>query len=319
MHFTRLIRPLNLFIIALTMYGLGWYFDPMEGCSCTYIVTDWPFFLLVLSTVMIAAGGNIINDYFDVRADRVNKPEKLIIGKHVKKRVAIVSHWVLNFIAFSIAAYLSYRMKSFWYVFIHLFSINILWFYSMYFKRRFLSGNVLVAALTALVPVIVGIFFFQSQVDLPYTGYIRYYPFTEQLGIDILLYIATGLACFAFVLNLAREIVKDIEDMEGDKVLKSQSIPITLGVKKSKWFIGIILLISVGLAAYFGLRFRELSVNNLLPVLLSGGVAIICVLLTIKAKERKHYRIINHLIKLAMTIGLLTPVYWKLLSIYGAN
>ncbi len=319
MYFIRLVRPLNLLIIALTMYGLGWYLDPMVGCSCTYIVTDWPFFLLVISTVMIAAGGNIINDYFDVRADRVNKPEKVIIGKYVKKRVAIASHWIINFIAFSIAAYLSYRMKSFWYVFIHLFSINILWFYSMYFKRRFLTGNILVAALTAMVPVIVGIFFHQSQVSLPYSGYIKYYPFVEQLGIDILLYIAIGLACFAFVLNLSREIVKDIEDIEGDKVLKAKSIPITLGVKKSKWFIVIVLLMSIGLAGYFGYRFHELSPKNLLPVLLAGGVALICVLLTILAKERKNYRLINHLIKLAMTIGLLTPVYWKLLSIYGSN
>ncbi|MFT5859342.1 MAG: 4-hydroxybenzoate polyprenyltransferase [Flavobacteriaceae bacterium] len=317
MHFIRLIRPLNLLIIALTMYGLGWYFDPMEGCSCTYIVTELPFFLLVLSTVMIAAGGNIINDYFDVRADRINKPDRLIIGKHVKKRVAIVSHWVLNLVAFSIAVYLSYKMQSFWYMFIHLFSINILWFYSLYFKRKFLTGNILVAALTAMVPVLVGIFFQQSMLTNPVSGFTIYYPFMDVRGVDIILHISLGLASFAFLLNLAREIVKDIEDIEGDKLLKATTIPIKLGTVKSKWIIAIVLMLSISMSVYFGMRFSDFSLINLLPVLLAGLVALIAAFLLISAEKRPHYRRINHLIKLAMTIGLLTPVYWKILALYG--
>ena len=317
MHFIRLIRPLNLLIIVLTMYGLGWYFDPMEGCSCTFIVTKLPFFLLVLSTVMIAAGGNIINDYFDIRADRINKPEQVIIGKHIKKRIAIISHWGINFVAFGIAVYLSYKMQSFWYMFIHLFSINILWFYSLYFKRKFLTGNVLVAALTATVPILVGIFFQQNMLPNPSSGFTFYYPFINVRGVDIILHISLGLASFAFVLNLAREIVKDLEDIEGDKALKAKTIPITLGAQKSKWIIAVVLVLSIAMSVYFGMRFSDLSLINLVPVLLAGLVALIAAFLLILAEQRKHYRRINHLIKLAMTIGLLTPVYWKLISIYG--
>lgn len=317
MHFIRLIRPLNLLIIALTMYGLGWYFDPMEGCSCTFIVTKLPFFLLVLSTVMIAAAGNIINDYFDIRADRINKPEQVIIGKHIKKRIAIISHWGINFVAFGIAVYLSYKMQSFWYMFIHLFSINILWFYSLYFKRKFLTGNVLVAALTATVPILVGIFFQQNMLPNPSSGFTFYYPFINVRGVDIILHISLGLASFAFVLNLAREIVKDLEDIEGDKALKAKTIPIKLGTQKSKWIIAVVLVLSIAMSVYFGMRFSDLSLINLVPVLLAGFVALIAAFLLILAEQRKHYRRINHMIKLAMTIGLLTPVYWKLISIYG--
>ena len=92
MHFIRLIRPLNIIIVAVTMYGLGWYFESIYGYSSEFGITSITFNLLVLSTLMIAAAGNIINDYFDIKADRINKPERLIIGKYVKRRVAIVSH-----------------------------------------------------------------------------------------------------------------------------------------------------------------------------------------------------------------------------------
>src|SRR5690554_4332822 len=101
-HFLRLIRPINLLIIAATMYSIGAYLDAIyspinEG---EMIIQSFNFFLLVISTVMIAAAGNIINDYFDVRADRINRPEGTIIMTHIKRRWAIVYHWVLNFVAF---------------------------------------------------------------------------------------------------------------------------------------------------------------------------------------------------------------------------
>ena len=99
MYFLRLLRPTNLAIIAFTMYGTGWFLEYYTDCIGELWSID--FFLLVLSTVIIAGAGNIINDYFDIKADRVNKPDRMIIGKHVKRRVAIISHWFLNIVAFS--------------------------------------------------------------------------------------------------------------------------------------------------------------------------------------------------------------------------
>lgn len=317
MHLIRLVRPLNLLIIALTMYGLGWYFDPMEGCSCTFIVTDWPFFWLVFSTVLIAAGGNIINDYFDVRADRVNKPHRLIITKHVKKRSAIFLHWTINFVAFSIAVYLSWIMDSFWYLFIHLFSINVLWFYSMYFKRRFLIGNVLIAALTALVPVLVGIFFYQHNVSNVAWYNMELFPFNlEHSTPRIILYISLGLAVFAFLLNLAREVVKDMEDVEGDKKLSAKTMPISWGPKKSKQFIGLTLLAAVIAAAMFIYLIEAFTFTTVLPGVIAAVLIATAIVLVSSAKSKKDYRRINHCIKLAMIVGLLTPVYWKILTTY---
>ena len=85
-HFIRLTRPLNLLIAGLTMYGLGWYVESQYSNGTIHGVRSLSFFLLVFSTILIAAAGNVINDYFDVRADRINKPEKLIIGVHIKRR-----------------------------------------------------------------------------------------------------------------------------------------------------------------------------------------------------------------------------------------
>ncbi|MCJ8288974.1 MAG: geranylgeranylglycerol-phosphate geranylgeranyltransferase [Crocinitomicaceae bacterium] len=317
MHFIRLIRPLNLIIIALTMYGLGWYFDPMEGCSCTYIVTDWPFFWLVFSTVLIAAGGNIINDYFDVRADRVNKPHRLIITKHIKKRTAIVMHWTINLIAFSIALYLSWIMDSFWYLFIHLFSINVLWFYSMYFKRQFLTGNVLIAALTALVPVLVGIFFYQQNLANTEWYNMELFPFNLNGSTPrIIMYISLGLAIFAFLLNLAREVIKDMEDVDGDKKLHAKTLPISWGYKKSKWFVGISLFAAICAAGMLIYLIEAFTIMTVLPGIIAAILILIAIILVSSASTKSDYRRINHCLKLAMTVGLLTPVYWKIISTY---
>ncbi|PIE87342.1 MAG: hypothetical protein CSA03_00605 [Bacteroidetes bacterium] len=317
MHLLRLTRPLNLIIIALTMYGLGWYFDPMEGCSCTFIVTDWPFFWLVFSTVLIAAGGNIINDYFDVRADRVNKPERLIITRHIKKRSAIFMHWTINIIAFSIAIYLSWIMDSFWYLFIHLFSINVLWFYSLYLKRRFLIGNIFIAALTALVPVLVGIFFFQHNQTNPEWYNVQLFPFNmEGSTPKMILYISTGLAVFAFLLNLAREVIKDMEDVEGDKKLHAKTLPITWGIAKSKWFTVLVLLIAMGTAAALFYLIESFTFTNIAPGIAAGAIILLTIVLALSAKTKKDFRRVNHCIKLAMTVGLLTPVYWKIIMTY---
>ncbi|MCH2223844.1 MAG: geranylgeranylglycerol-phosphate geranylgeranyltransferase [Crocinitomicaceae bacterium] len=312
MHFIRLIRPINLLIIALTMYGLGWYFDT---CISDGGVNSFTFFILVLSTIIIAAAGNIINDYFDVRADRINKPDRMVIEKHIKKRVAIVTHWGFNFIAFSMAIYLTWKTGSFWYAFIHLFSINVLWLYSLYFKRQFLIGNLLIAALTALVTILVGIYFYQiNNISSHELGTI--YPFENIHNSFSIIWISLGLALFAFLLNFAREIVKDIEDVKGDLELKSRTIPIVLGTIKSKRIVAFILAIVI-LSALFVWNQYQLSFNSMILIGVSALTTTIALILLFQSTERKHYRLVNHLIKLSMTAGLLTPIYWKLIAIYG--
>ena len=318
MHFIRLTRPLNLVIIAITMYGLGWYLDDMIAPELGVGITSLDFFLLCISTMMIAAAGNIINDYFDVRADRINKPHKLIIGKTVKRRVAIVTHWVLNFFAFAIAAYLSWRLETFWYLFIHLLSINMLWYYSSYFKRKFLIGNIMIAGLTALVPMLVGFYYFHSININPEAIHTKIlFPFVEFEGRTFLVFISIALAGFAFILNLGREIVKDMEDVEGDKLLKAKTVPIVMGEKSAKFIIAIFLIMALAMVGLLTTFFPEISGKAFLPIYLSGALTLLALVFLFLTREKSNYKKVNMWIKLAMVVGLLSPVYWKLLVYYG--
>lgn len=326
MYFLKLIRPINLVIIALTMYSVRFFYFVLGGAHSSNASEQFDFSLLVFSTILIAAAGNIINDYFDVRADRVNRPDRLIITKHMKRRWAIISHWILNVIAFSIAIYLSVRYKSFWYVFIHLLTINSLWFYSSYFKRKPLIGNILIAGLTALVPILCGIHFY-LQLEFPTTDLVKHPAVsTIQEGIaawkNVLLndgIFILVLSYFAFTLNLSREIIKDIEDMEGDKLIFAKTLPLVIGVRKSMWIASFILLMApVFFLLLFFLQVKSDYLINLLvllPLAISSVLNVISVAFLLPKKVTvRTLKNADFVIKIAMLSGIIIPFYWWLMS-----
>jgi 4-hydroxybenzoate polyprenyltransferase len=309
MHFLKLIRLINLLIIVLTMYGVHTYliavnYDEMVNTHAL------DFFLLVISTVMIAAGGNIINDYFDVKADRVNKPEKLIITKHIKRRWAIVTHWALNGVAFSIAIYLSIKYQSLWFVFIHLISINTLWFYSMLFKRKVLVGNIMIATMTALVPILVIVFFRVNNYSP--------YPHSEfdplSWGADIDYTVIYLIAAFAFIQNMAREIVKDAQDVAGDQLIYVKSLPMVIGESKSlKVVIALLLALPVFFVWISVLELDTLVQNTSffkasLPFAIAS-ILNVAVIFLILVQKKMHLRLYDGLIKLSMLCGVLATFY----------
>ena len=184
------------------------------------------FVLFVVFTLLIAGAGNAINDYFDVRSDRINKPEKIVLEKTIKRRWAIIIHWVFNAIALVLSLYLSWRFKSWFYVFIHFFTTYLLWTYSVNLKRRLFWSNLSIALLVGIIPIIA----LKPIYDLGLQP--------NNLG-PVLLF-----SLFAFLLNFSREIIKDIQDMEGDSLRNVRSIPIVYGRNKARWIAtGISLLI----------------------------------------------------------------------------
>ena len=310
------------------MYAVRFFYFTIGGkINVDMFFEQFNFLLLTFSTVCIAAAGNIINDYFDVKADKINRPEKLIVTKYITKRKAIIWHWVLNGIGFIIATYLSIFYHTFWYVFIHLISINSLWLYSVYFKRKFVIGNILIAALTALVVLLSGFHFYhvcryelhpilQAKISIPASldhAIIYWKNLFLNAGNFIFL-----LCFFAFVLNLGREIVKDMEDVEGDKLLKAKTIPIVLGNSTAKW-IAFLILSSVPV---FYISFLSLTIHDnqlihlvaTLPVFVASSLVVIALILLISLKSTpKNLKAIDKIIKLAMLVGIMTPFYWWLL------
>ena len=313
----RLVRPLNLIIIAITMYGCRYF---ILATNSFQKVNDVPiaFGLLVLSTLLIAAGGNVINDYFDIKADRVNKPEKLIVGKLINKRKAILFHWILNAIAFLTGIGLSIYFKTASIVFIQLISINLLWFYSLHFKRKIFLGNFVVAVLTGMIPILVIIYFeVLNNFGKPFS------PFHENTWSNILNYnYIYVLAIMAFIQNFAREIVKDMEDVDGDKLLHAKTIPMVLGFARTKVLVSGILFFTPLIyfffiidnqLASFGLTFWT-SIGWLIASLFDlGGIALFTFSTNNQLKSNQL------LIKVSMLFGVLTTfhVYLNYL-VYGS-
>ncbi len=306
MHFIKLIRPINMAIIVLTMYGVRYY---IQSVNYYQKIDDngIDFFLLVFSTVLIAAAGNIINDYFDVKADRINRPEKLIITKHIKRRWAIFVHWIFNGVAFTIALYLSAKYQSLWFVFIHLLSINARWFYSMLFKRKIIIGNILIAGLTALVPLLVMIYFKVGNANgLPYS---EFNPESWRPIIDDTIIYVYLLAIFAFIQNFAREIVKDAQDVDGDKLIYVKSLPMAIGEKKSLFIVGVLLFLLpvfyAGVAVYNG---NYVFLSKTLPFFCASLLNLFSVVWIFTSKK-SSLKLLNNLIKIAMLVGVLGTYY----------
>ena len=300
MHFIRLIRPINLGIIALTMYGVWFY---AQSFSKQLIFHQIDFALLVLSTMIIAAGGNIINDYFDVRADRINKPQRLIISKHIKRRWAIVLHWICNVSAFAIASYLSIKYQTIWFVVIHVASITFLWWYSVKLKKVTLVGNLVISLLSVLVIYLTLLFIdtvnytneFQQLLDNSYDPLFH-------IRIKWIIFIFMGMA---FLQNLAREIVKDIEDMEGDKVIGARTVPMILGNRKTLVIIGVFLSFFplgffVGISVYYPTFDWKLSTVISLAAIINGISFVICLLNTAHS-----VKVVKSLLKASMLVGLI--------------
>lgn len=238
--FFRLIRWPNLVFIVVTQL-LFYYcvYEPLlaeaPGRSAKFL-----FLLLILSSVFIAAAGYIINDYFDLQIDVVNKPQKIIIDKYIKRRWAIVWHWILSGLGILITIYIGYKTGAWIISLINILCVMLLWFYSVTLKKKLLAGNFTIALLAAWV--ILCIYFFTGAHFL--TGWAeekgnfnirRFFKFT-------LLY-----AGFAFIMTLIREVIKDIEDQEGDRKYGCKTMPIAWGVPASKVFAAV--WIVVGIAA----------------------------------------------------------------------
>jgi 4-hydroxybenzoate polyprenyltransferase len=230
----NLVRLPNLLMIAgtmlLTRYCLIGEMLNLQGLWLSQ--SDIDFTLLVLSVVLIAAAGYMINDYFDTKTDSINKPDKVVVGREISRRQVMAIHIILNVLGVMLGFYLAYKIHFLQLGFINLLSVGLLWFYSTTYKRRFLIGNVIISLLTGILPILVGLF-------EPHFHYLKN-------G----MYFVVGYACFAFIISLIREVIKDMEDVEGDKVDGCTTMPIVIGIKPSKIIALALSLGMIGMIAY---------------------------------------------------------------------
>ncbi len=247
--YLRLIRVKNLLIIAATMILLRYMIIQtiLLGFGLNLqLPTIW-FFVLVVATMLIAAGGYVINDYFDTKADLINRPKTVVVGKMVSRRGAIAFHLTLTILGAIMGTLVSFKIGRPIFSLLFFLTAGILWFYSTTYKRQLFTGNLVVAILTSIVPLIPLIF--EAQMLGTFSDII----FIYQLNLKLIIYWVGGFVFFAFMLTLAREIIKDIEDFEGDTSLGRNTIPVHFGVKTSKLIISAILFVTlIALVLAFG-------------------------------------------------------------------
>ncbi len=281
------------------MFGVRMY---MVQFVNDYDISEFNFWLLVFSTVIIAAGGNIINDYFDVRADRVNRPSRVIIGKFIKRRWAIVSHWCFNSIAFCIALYLSWYYQSFVFILIHVVSITLLWWYSVSLKKKPFIGNFVVSLLTVLVIYLTQVFI---NLDGSFENNILKFQNDSVFNIPSL-YIVWIFMGMAFLQNFAREIIKDAEDVKGDLVIGAKTLAMILGNTKTIKLIGGLLVLYP--IVYFSTAFYLIDSFDWLkslPITLSACTNFLIFVFAFFTRNRTSIKAIKNLLKISMFFGII--------------
>lgn len=303
--FFKLIRWPNLVFIVLTQmlfrfFVLRFVYQNGTGDFENIKLSLPLFYWIVFASVCIAAAGYIINDYFDVNIDLINKPSKLIVDRYIKRRWAIVWHIVLSFIGLVISCYVGYELRNFYIPLFNFAAIIVLWFYSTTFKKKLLIGNILISLLTAWVILVLTFSEHPAHVISADVYWKR------------LIKVSFIYAGFAFIISLIREVIKDMEDMQGDSKYGSTTMPIVWGLQVSKVFAAVWLVVIIcGVA---GVQIYVLQLGWWLSAVYSL-IAIIIPLLWIlrklyAAQSPKDFHRLSTAIKLVMFTGILSMIFF---------
>jgi 4-hydroxybenzoate polyprenyltransferase len=245
--YLMLVRWQNLLMTAIVLFVMEkWVATPIL-CAAYFgeQLPWWLLTLLMLATVLITAGGYVINDYFDVKIDQINRPDRLIVTRSVTKPEAMRLFQVLTAAGIVCGIVASVCLRSWVTAVIFVFVPGLLWFYSASYKRQFLIGNLIVALAAALCPILIAI------ANVAWLKHL----YGDVNGIDVLslttlphdLYMwIGGFAAFAFWGTFIREIIKDMQDVTGDRELECHSLPVVLGEPATKGIVTALLLAMAG-------------------------------------------------------------------------
>ena len=303
--FLQLIRWKNLMMIVCIQLLFKFVYFPVFSVATT--LSNLDFSLLLLATIAIAAAGYINNDIYDVEADKVNKPNKVIIGKKITSKQGYTFYYILNIIALAAGFYVSYSIDKLSFIAIFIITALLLKVYNSDFKKKPLVGNIIVSLLVSLSILIVGIFDVIPAITNENVVE-QYHAFRVLIDYSV----------FAFMFMFLREIVKDIEDINGDKKLKMKTLPILLGRKRTKNIVFTLSFIPLILVTLY-------SFNNFSNIPLVLAYMLIVVMLPllhfmtkiIYAKTKNEYTYASNLLKFIMLMGIFSIVIISLTINYA--
>jgi 4-hydroxybenzoate polyprenyltransferase len=255
------------------------------------------------ASVLIAAAGYIINDYFDLNIDQVNKPDKLVVDKIINRRWVIAWHLILSAVGLALSLYVDLKTNSRFIVLANSICVVLLFLYSISLKKKLLIGNVVISVLTAWVILVITWAETSNLLRVIEIG-----SYTEKITRITMLY-----AGFAFVISLIREVVKDMEDIEGDRKYGCRTMPIVWGINASKVFVAVwlvVLISALSVVQFYVLQFRWWW---------SAAYCILSIIIPLlwifkklfSANTSKDYHQLSTYIKLAMFTGILSMLFFR--------
>ncbi|HWB25316.1 MAG TPA: geranylgeranylglycerol-phosphate geranylgeranyltransferase [Chitinophagaceae bacterium] len=302
--FFRLIRWPNLVFIMLTqlLFVYCIIMPVYAKAGMVPIIFGWHFVLLCLSSVLIAAAGYIINDYFDLNIDLVNKPEKMVVDKIIHRRWTIVWHLILSVTGIAIGFYLDITTRIFLLGVSNCICVILLFVYSISLKKKFLIGNVIISLLTAWVILVIT--WCENNNIINIHNNFR----AEKIIRETFLF-----AGFAFIISLVREVVKDMEDIEGDRKYGCRTMPIIWGINATKVFVAVWLIVLIAvlvIVQVYAARLQWwLSIIYCLVFIIAPLLWIFKKLYD--ARTSKQFHSLSSLIKLVMLTGILSMIFFK--------
>jgi len=301
MNFLKLIRFQNLIMLAIMQLIFRYGFLDLQKIPLA--LNDWQYLLLVLSTVFIAAGGYLINNVFDKSTDEINKPNDVVVGKGISEAMAYNFYIALNIIGVGVGFYLANVIERPGFALLFIVISGTLYLYASGLKQSLLIGNIIVALLLSLSIIIIAIFDLLPMIT----------P-ANQAGMGLLFKILLDYAIFAFIINFIREIVKDLEDVNGDYNQGMNTLPIALGVARTSRIVFGLSFIPLGLIIYY--INENLFSYDLYYATAYGLVLILAPLLyfTIKIFSAKNQKDFNHLSKVLKFV-----IFFGILSIAVIN
>lgn len=306
----KLVRWPNLMIIVVTHFIMRYFvLKPLLGAFGLRLQLPFAEFLMLsFSVVFISAAGYVINDYFDRRTDMINKPGRVIIGRYIDRRYAILFHIIFNVIAVSLGGYVCMSIHIPELIVVFLIVIGVLWFYSTTYKRQLLIGNFIVSLFAGLVPFMVLLF----EVPLLQENYGGILPL---VGAKMGLFVAWigGFSLFAFLSNFIREIIKDTQDYEGDTVYGRNTVPIVWGIGKTKWVLLVLHAVFVVLLLLINIVFIRNYFSFIYTILLLVVPLIVNAFFIQQAKNAGDYKKASNLMKIIMVAGISFAIFAKYL------
>lgn len=271
------IRGYNILVLIAAQY-LAAIFIFSDAKSVKPVVFDWHLLYLVLATVCVVAGGYIINNFYDAKADRINRPLKSNLDSYVKQETKLTLYFVLNFLGFLFGWLVSWRAALFFAVYI--FGI---WFYSHKLKKYPLIGSITATILTILPFFVV---------------FVHYKNFSKVIFVH---------ALFLGLVIMVRELVKDLENIQGAIVNNYKTFPVVYGEKKTKQLIVLLLLLTLIPVA---ILFNYPAIEYMKYYFYLAGLVLFFVGFYLqKATMKNQYRLLHNVLKILLLVGVFSLLF----------